>query len=291
MHLSLCIKNFSYNMKHAALTLVAALCLGTAAMAQQTGTPVDSTIETAPTRKERLRNLPMYSNILKTNLSSLTLNNYSLTYERMLTRKISASLGYRYMPKSALTKSMLGENVMDQIKEDGEDDLQNQLDKLQMSGGALTAEFRIYTGKRPGARGFYAGIYGRYSQFKYDYPFDYEKPDGSTTLVPLNGHTSGFGGGIVTGGQFMIAKRVVVDLYIIGAHYGKMTGKLEGLTDLSDLDEADRAELKADLEDLIDLGGSEKNIKADVRNDGVRADIKMPFLGVRGLGLTVGFAF
>lgn len=291
MHLSLCIKYFSYNMKHAALTLVAALCLGTAAMAQQTGAPVDSTIETPPSRKERLRNLPMYSNILKTNLSSLTLNNYSLTYERMLTRKISASLGYRYMPKSALTKSMLGENVMDQIKEDGEDDLQSQLDKLQMSGGALTAEFRIYTGKRPGARGFYGGIYGRYSKFKYDYPYDYEKPDGSTTLVPLNGHTKGFGGGVIMGGQFMIAKRVVVDLYIIGAHYGKMTGKVEGLTDLSDLDEADRAELKADLEDLIDLGGSEKNIKADVRNDGVRADIKMPFLGVRGLGLTVGFAF
>lgn len=269
-----------------------AMCLGTAAMAQQTGSASDSTVQTTPqTRKERLRSLPMYSNIVKTNLSSLALNNYSLTYERMLTRKISASLGYRFMPKSALTKTMLGETVMDFIKEDGDDDLQGQLDKLQMSGGALTAEFRIYTGKRPGARGFYAGLYGRYSSFQYDYPYDYEKPDETTTLVPLNGNTKGFGGGLVLGGQFMIAKRLVVDLYIIGAHYGKMTGKVEGLTDLSDLDEQDRAELKADLEDLVDLGGSEKNITAEVRNDGVRADIKMPFLGVRGLGLTIGFAF
>ncbi len=261
MPLPLGIKFFLYN-KHAALIFAFAVCLGTAAMAQQTESTTDSTVNAeTPSRKTRLRNLPMYSNIVKTNLSSLALNNYSLTYERMLTRKISASLGYRYMPKGALTKTMLGETVMDYIKEDGDDDLQGQLDKLQMSGGALTAEFRIYTGKRPGARGFYAGLYGRYSSFKYDYPYDYEKPDETTTLVPLNGNTKGFGGGLLLGGQFMIAKRLVVDLYIIGAHYGKMTGKVEGLTDLSDLDEQDRADLKAELEDLVDLGGSEKTSK------------------------------
>ncbi|WP_298715143.1 DUF3575 domain-containing protein [Chitinophaga sp.] len=279
-------------MKHAALTFAFALCLSTAATAQQTAPlEIDTEIAEKPPRKERLRNQPMYSNIVKTNLSSLALNNYSLTYERLLTRKISASLGYRYMPKSALTKSMLGETVMDYVKEDGDDDLQNQLDKLQMSGGALTAEFRFYTGRRPGAKGFYAGIYGRYSNFKYDYPYDYEKPDQTTTLVPLKGNSSGFGGGVVMGGQFMIAKRVVVDLYIIGAHYGKMTGKVDGITDLSDLDEQERTDLKNELEDLVDLGGSEKNITAEVRDDGIRADIRMPFLGVRGLGLTVGFAF
>ncbi|WP_157962799.1 DUF3575 domain-containing protein [Chitinophaga deserti] len=273
-------------MKHAAL-IVLSLCLGSTAMAQQYSNVTDST---AIVDKPRQKEAGMYRNILKTNLSSIALNNYSLTYERMLTRKISASLGYRYMPKGALSKSMLGEKVMDYVKEDGDDDLQNQLDKLEMSGGALTAEFRIYTGSRPGAKGFYAGIYGRYSNFKYNFPYDFEKPDNTTTLVPLNGKSSGIGGGLILGGQFMIAKRVVVDLYIIGAHYGKMTGKVEGLTDLSDLDEADRTELKNELEELIEIGG-EKNITADVRNDGVRADIKMPFLGVRGLGLTIGFAF
>lgn len=279
-------------MKHAALTFVFAACLGTTTMAQQLENISDNTTVTSSSQtKDPVRDQKMYRNILKTNLSSLALNNYSLTYERMLTRKISGSLGYRYMPKSALSKSMLGETVMDYVKEDGDDDLQNQLDKLQMSGGALTAEFRIYTGRRPGAKGFYAGIYGRYSHFTYDYPYDFEKPDATTTLVPLKGSSKGIGGGVVMGGQFMIAKRVVVDLYIIGAHYGKMTGKLEGLTDLSDLDEQDRTDLKNELEELVDLGGSEKNITADVRNDGVRADIKMPFLGVRGLGLTIGFAF
>ncbi len=277
------------------LLVWAALCLSPGLRAQavndsvntNTGANVlvnESPEEATPSK----RSGPYYKNIIKTNLSSIALANYSLTYERMLTRKISASVGYRFMPSTHITQSPLGEKVMDIVAEEG-DDLSSQLDKLQMSGSAVTLEFRVYTGKRPGAKGFYAGLYGRYASFKYDYPYDFEKPSG-TTLVPLKGNSRGIGGGVILGGQFMIAKRLVVDLFILGGHYGSLTGKLEGLTDMSEFDEADRAELKEEIEGLIDLGG-DNGIKADVRDDGVRADIKLPFLGVRGLGLTIGYAF
>jgi hypothetical protein len=265
------------------------LCLSLCAGAQSPDTTRATALEAPAGEKTSVRNSLYYKNIIKTNLSSIALANYGLTYERMLTRKISASIGYRFMPSTNVTQTPLGETVMDIVAEEG-DDISQQLDKLKMSGNAVTLEFRVYTGRRPGAKGFYAGVYGRYATFKYDYPYDFENPDGGNTLVPLKGNSKGIGGGIILGGQFMIAKRVVVDLFIIGGHYGRMTGKAEGLTDLSDLDEADRAELKDDIEGLVDLG-DKHGIKAEVRDDGVRADIKLPFLGVRGLGLTVGFAF
>ncbi|MGX5817635.1 hypothetical protein ACWKWU_05535 [Chitinophaga lutea] len=267
----------------AALPALLLLCLGFNAMAQ------DSTYNAeTPSRKERLRSQPYYQHLIKTNLSTIALGNYGLTYERMLTRKISASLGYRFMPKTRLAGTILAGEVMDAIKDDGE--ASQQLEKLQMSGNAITAEFRIYTGRRPGAKGFYAGIYGRYSGFKYDYPYDFERPDNTKTLVPIKATTKGFGGGIILGGQFNVAKRVVIDLFIIGGHYGKLTGDGEGLTDLSDFSEQERADLKSDIEGLVSIG-NKQNITATVQNDGVRAKLDLPFVGLRGLGLTVGFAF
>lgn len=278
-------------MKRAALLLMLPLCLGLGVMAQ-TDSTANSTAGTdsteAPSRKHRLRNLPYNKNIIKTNLSSIALNNYGLTYERMIARKISASLGYRFMPKTYLAKTALTEKVMDYFEE-GDGEITQQLDKLQMSGNAITAEIRFYTGRRSGAKGFYGGVYGRYASFKYDYPYDFELPT-EKRLVPLTGKSSGIGGGIILGGQFNLHKNVIVDLFIIGGHYGNLSGKVEGLTDLSDLDEQQRADLKDDVESLIEIGGK-KNITAEVRDDGLRADVKMPFVGVRGLGLTIGVSF
>ncbi|WP_343303624.1 hypothetical protein AAHN97_18875 [Chitinophaga niabensis] len=278
-------------MKRAALLLMLPLCLGLNVMAQ-TDSTANSTAGTdsteAPSRKHRLRNLPYNKNIIKTNLSSIALNNYGLTYERMIARKISASLGYRFMPKTYLAKTALTEKVMDYFEE-GDGEITQQLDKLQMSGNAITAEIRFYTGRRSGAKGFYGGVYGRYASFKYDYPYDFELPT-EKRLVPLTGKSSGIGGGIILGGQFNLHKNVIVDLFVIGGHYGNLSGKVEGLTDLSDLDEQQRADLKDDVESLIEIGGK-KNITAEVRDDGLRADVKMPFVGVRGLGLTIGVSF
>ncbi|WP_343701481.1 hypothetical protein [Chitinophaga sp.] len=273
-------------MKQTALPVLLLLSVCLHATAQTT--PVQ-TAEEAPSRKDRLRNQPYFSNIIKTNLSTIALGNYGLTYERLIARKISASLGYRFMPKTGLTQTPLTEKVMDYFREE-DGDMSEQLDKLKMSGNAITAEIRFYTGRRPGAKGFYAGVYGRYSSFKYDYPYDFERPDESMVLVPMKGKSSGIGGGVILGGQFNIHKRVIIDLFIIGGHYGSMSGKVDAPTDLSMLDEQERADLKEEVESLIDIGGK-KNITAEVRNDGMYADVKLPFLGVRGLGLTIGFAF
>jgi hypothetical protein len=80
-------------------TLFAGLCLSVSTFAQSETAAADTAISKKSTSKGS--DFIWYNkNTVKINLSSLALNNYSLYYERMLTRKISATIGLRYMPKT-----------------------------------------------------------------------------------------------------------------------------------------------------------------------------------------------
>lgn len=285
-------------MKKTPFHYLAALCLAMSAAtarAQEVDTVIVETTslshveveEETPASSKKF----YYKNNVKFGLSPILLGNYSLTYERVLNNFISVSGGYRYMPKTAINGTPLTANVIDAITEEG-DEIGEQLGNAKMSGSAITAEVRFYTGSRkPGARGFYGGVYGRYSNLKYDFPYDFEAPEaGVTKKVPFLGDTKGIGGGVLFGVQWQI-KRVTIDFTILGAHWGKMTGNVDGKTDLSDLSEQDRADLKTDLEDLVNFAGEKKYITAQVNNDGIKGKIDAPFAGIRGLNLSIGFNF
>ncbi|UYQ91679.1 hypothetical protein MKQ68_16440 [Chitinophaga horti] len=291
-------------MKKAPFPYLALLCcvatIGTAKaqtlenVAGETDTVITTTavIENDPPEEEKpTRGRFYYKNNVKVGLSPILLGNYSLTYERMLTRGISVSAGYRFMPKTAINSTPLTKEVMKAITEDG-DEISQQLGDANMSGSAITAEFRFYTGPRkPGATGFYGGVYGRYSNLKFDFPYEFEATDANVTrTVPFLAETKGFGGGLLFGVQWQI-KRVTIDFTILGAHWGKMTGDIDGKTDLSDLSEQDRADLRNDLEDLVNFNEDKKYITAQVNNDGIRGKLDAPFPGIRGLNLSIGFNF
>lgn len=233
---------------------------------------------------------PYYSNNVKVSLSSIALGNYGITYERMLTRRISLSANYRFMPKTALDATPLTKAVLDIVADEG-DEITEQLQQAKMSGNAITLEARWYTGHRKsGARGFYLGAYGRYAAFKYDFPYDFEATDaGITKKVPFLGDTKGIGGGALIGVQWQI-KRVMLDFTILGAHYGHMSGKVDGKTDLSELSEQDMAQLKDDIEGVVNFT-DKKYITATVDRNGVKGDIDAPFPGIKGLSLSIGFNF
>jgi hypothetical protein len=225
-------------------------------------------------------------NNVKINVSSLFLNNYNFYYERSLSRKISFSAGYRVMPKTILTTTTLGEKAMDLLDEDDDD---NDLSKMSLSNNTITGEFRFYGGRKPGARGFYLSVYGRYSKFSIDYPYDFHS-GGKNYKIPLKGNLTGFGGGLMIGAQWLIARRVVLDWYILGLQYGKMTGNVDGLTDLSAMSQADKDYLRDDIEGIISIGDKEY-IKATVTDDGVRTKFDGPFAGIRAAGISLGIAF
>ncbi|RFS19463.1 DUF3575 domain-containing protein [Chitinophaga silvatica] len=229
----------------------------------------------------------MLHNIVKVNLSSLALNNYSVYFERCLTKKISATLGVRIMPNTALNTTLVGVRVADLLQSDNNNDYINS----NVNNQTFTLGVRFYTGHKPGARGFYTELYGRYGNFGINYPYNYTT-GGKDYYIPVTARYSGLGGGILLGSQFMISRHILMDIYIIGAHYGKMTGSLDARADLSSMSNADKQLLRYDLEGLAPALNNKQIITVqDVDNSGAKGKIDGPFLGVRALGFSIGYAF
>jgi hypothetical protein len=226
-------------------------------------------------------------NLVKINLGALlALKSYSFNYERMLTKKISFMAGYNTLPESKLSDMPLIKKVSDKLLEDG-DPIKDDFDRIKVSNTAYTAEFRFYSGSNPGARGFYISLYGRYANTKSDYQYIYET-NAKTYQLPIKADIKGFGGGILMGTQYIIAKRVALDFYV-GGHYGKSNGDANAIADLSSMSTQEKADLQADLESLVEIRGKQY-LKATVTNDGVMAKVNGPFIGLRA-GASIGIAF
>jgi hypothetical protein len=234
------------------------------------------------------RQVSYSKNRLKINATSLFLNNYSFSYERSLTRKISFVAGYRFMPKTVLGNISLVKKVIDQVAEDG-DGIKNDISRISMSNNAFTGEFRFYMGHKPGARGFYLSLYGRYAHFDLNYAYQYET-GAKTYDVPIKASTKIWGAGMMVGAQWLIAGRVTLDWYIVGGHYGSIKGDATGAADLSGMSPADKAGVKDDIESFFDTG-NKKYITATVTDQGVQAKIDGPMVGLRAAGINIGIAF
>jgi hypothetical protein len=248
---------------------------------------IDSSLTDTKNTSQRMEK-EFLKNNFKINLSSLALNNYSFGYERNLTRRLSFQAGYRIMPNTILGQTKLAKKIIDLVGGDN-GEAEEDLNKISATNSSVTGEFRFYSGKKQGARGFYLSLYGRYMNLKFDYPYDYEASN-KLYIIPLQGNLQGFGGGLMIGSKWLIAKRVVLDLYILGGHYGKLTGNINGITDLSTMSVEDKQQLKYEIENLFGDDGK-KYLKTTVTNQGVYTIVDGPFLGFRGLGLSVGIAF
>ncbi|NDK55808.1 DUF3575 domain-containing protein [Pontibacter sp. BT213] len=236
-------------------------------------------------------------NGVKMNLSSLAFSNYSFSYERAIARKITLVGGYSILPDSKAGDIPLIKKGIELAEIDSEtgdntegEDITEILDNANVSSNAITGEIRFYTGKKPGARGFYASLYGRYTTMNLSHTYVYEADAGQDIDVPIVAKLNGFGGGVMLGAQWLIAKRVTFDWYIVGGHYGKLTGDLTGKTDLRALSQEEKADLEAEIEDIAS-NGDRKYIDATVNDNGMFGKVNSPFGGIRGLGFNIGIAF
>lgn len=245
------------------------------------------------TREEIFR-----KNIVKINLTSLALfNNYSLSYERSLTRKITFVAGYSFMPETSLSSIYLVEKhtpLLERAAESyvGENvDITDYLNLATVSSNSMTGEVRFYSGTKPGARGFYLSLYGRYMNLKAAYPYEYETTEGRTYTLPFDGTLKGFGGGAMLGYQLMIAKRVTLDMYLLGGHYGRMKVDMPAMTDLSTMTPNERSGLQEDVESVNASTSGKVDVAATVTDQGVILKGNAPFIGIRSLGFNLGIAF
>lgn len=219
-------------------------------------------------------------NIFKFNVTSLVVNNYSFQYERVMSKRISLALGYRFMPESDIPfKSQI---------DIGDDEVANYiLENSQISNMAITPEIRFYLGKKGYGRGFYVAPYYRYTKFSTDeFVFEYEGDLGSKDFK-MSGEISSSSGGVMLGAQWLLSKHITLDWWIVGAHYGTSKGDLSGTPDTPMTPEEQDA-VRQILEDEVDLPFVDKDVEVTATR--ARMNLDGPWAGIRA-GIAIGYRF
>jgi Protein of unknown function (DUF3575) len=221
-------------------------------------------------------------NIIKTNLTSYALNNYNLTYERSLFKRMSISVGFRYMPKTSVPFQSEIEKAID--------NKDIKVADFQMGNTAITPEFRFYFGLGK-MKGFYIAPYARFASFDIQAPILYDDNSGNKKEVFFNGTIKSISGGVLLGVQKHILKKLVLDIWIIGGHYGNSDGTLNADMTKNPIPYSDIPNLQAKLDDIQVNSGPFKftgkvnsTTSADIFSTG-------PWAGIRALGLSLGVRF
>lgn len=216
------------------------------------------------------------NNLVKINVLSLPLKNFSLGYEYIMGPKTSFGLGLRFMPKSGLPLKSAISNLMD------DPDAERQLDELKTGNFAITPEVRFYLGKQV-LRGFYIAPFARYSSYTAELPFEFDV-NGTTETIPLTGKLNTFTGGLLLGAQWRLGGNVYLDWWMLGPQYGTAKGNLDGKKSLN---AQEQQELRNELQN-IDIPFADTKTTVDA--NGARLDITGPWAGLRA-GLCLGIRF
>jgi hypothetical protein len=235
--------------------------------------------------------LPVFTfaqkNAVKVNLSSIAIRNYHVQYERKILPKITLNLGVRIMPKGGLPLESTFRELLPELFEDPNLDI----GRFEIGNTAFTLEPRLYLSKAA-MKGFYIAPYARYSTFNLTVPVKYTYNDPNPMIGTQNktgiftGKLNAFSGGLMFGTQFSIAKRVVLDIWWIGGHYGSSNGDLNLATSLPTAEE--RNALKTTLDDFDPKPFEFENT---VTAQGANIKSTGPWAGIRALGINLGIRF
>lgn len=222
-------------------------------------------------------------NMVKTNVTAFAFRNLNLTYERAINDRFAVNIGYSIVGKGdiPMVKAFLSDEDLKDFKD------------IQVSSNAFTLEFRAYFGKNPNS-GFYLAPYYRNSKLKIDgftYEFEYSNPNTSTTEtipVKMNGDVTSNSVGLMIGNQWLLGKNKnwVLDFWIVGGHYGKGKGDLNGITSRT-LTPDEQEALRRELEDL-DI--PVVKYTTEVNANGGKVKVDGPWAGLRS-GLSFGYRF
>ena len=224
-------------------------------------------------------------NIIKGNLTSFALRNYHFSYERSLNHFMSVSASYRYMPKGSLPLQSIAEKYIDNSA--------INFDLFQMGNNALTFESRFYLGLQK-MSGFYIAPYARFANFDLGVPVSYSYQVGSliapkteTKIADLNGVIKSNSYGAYIGLQKQLLTKLVIDIWFIGGHFGSSNGTLN----FASPEKLPTQAVDALQKTLDDTKLNPFELKSKVKENGATADMKGPWAGFRGLGISLGLRF
>jgi len=226
------------------------------------------------------------NNIIKGNLTSFALKNYHLSFERSLNHFMSVSASYRYMPKGSLPLQSIAKKYIDNPA--------INFDLFQMGNNALTFESRFYLGLQK-MSGFYIAPYARFANFDLSVPVEYTyTPEGSfiaptpiTKSANLDGMIKSTSYGAYIGIQKQLLTKLVIDIWFIGGHFGNSNGTLN----FTAPEKLPSVAVNALQKTLDDTKVNPFELKSIVTQNGATADMKGPWAGIRGLGISLGLRF
>ncbi len=222
--------------------------------------------------------------VVKTNLAGYAMLSVSANYEQMVGAKTTVGLLGGYKLPNVIHVEAIG-NL------DGE--RQTYTGDVEPSGLFMNPYFRYY----PNAafKGFYVEAFGRYFNYDFLVPYDYEK-NGGTIRADLDGNASAVGGGLAIGVQFALASRLFLD---INAGYGMAVGSVHVETSDPNLELEDYLTIKRNIEKYQDDADVQVFLLGDILTDpdaqatstSAWADFRdKTFPIVRG-GISIGYAF
>lgn len=228
--------------------------------------------------KEGNKEKPVIHNrtFVKVNLYGLVLRNYSLQLEHTLGKRISLGIGYRFMPNGKLPLQYLEQKVVDQT-----------INQLHVGNSAITPEIRFYVGKKGYGHGFYFAPFYRYAIFDAsNISIDYTNVSNTQSSLNISGKVNSRAFGLLLGAQWKLGKHISLDWWIIGPHFGKATGTLQGVPSIP-LSLEEQQNLQAEME-KIDVPFTNRTV--EVTASRARFILDGPWGGIR-TGLAVGFHF
>lgn len=219
-------------------------------------------------------------NIIRWNTLSMLARNYHFTYERSITKRLSLSVSYRTMPKGELPFRDKFEDLLES------DDI--NFGKFEMGNTAWTLAGRLYLGLGR-MKGFYLEPYLRFANFDLSAPVKYtitSGPAAGTSKEALfTGKIKSTSPGLMIGWQFQLATKIVMDIQLLGGHYGSSNGDLNFAAALSN------EERDALQQSINDIKADPFKIKGTVTNSGAKITSDGPWAGIRGANIGIGIRF
>ena len=217
-------------------------------------------------------------NIVKINLPALAFKNISLQYERKIGKRTSIAANVHSIPFGTLPFQSTFKNISNNSNV--------QYDKFKLGSFGVVPEFRYYVGRKGALHGFYIGPFVSISNYKMNLPINYNN---DTKTGIFDGKLNAITGGLQLGKQFRLGNSLTLDWWILGPNYGSANGTLNFTGPLTTSDQSD---LTTKLEDLKNKAPFNAIIKSySVSSTGASVVVKGPWVGLRGLGFSLGFRF
>lgn len=174
------------------------------------------------------------------------------------------------------------------LKQVGDDpDTKKIIEDVRLSNYAITPEVRFYASKKGYGRGFYIAAFYRYAKFESrDLNIFYTTSDDVQKSIKLTGKLTANTGGLLFGVQRFFGKRIVLDTWIFGPHYGSGKGNFIGASNRP-LTQDEQNSLRGQLND-IDIPLTDKTVTVNANGAAVKLDGL--WAGVR-TGLSLGMKF